>query len=727
MRRQNNKMPISYSKSTNRFVLTTKRTKYVFDISCGRQLTHVFYGKKMDDVPEFKNPKNCSGFEPEYEWAGGSRESVRFHEISFFGNGDFRPEALRLTGGDGTGVTDFRYRSHKTYAGKPSGDGLPTARAGEDTRTLEVTLEDGVSGCLLTLYYCVYCEEDVITRFWKLENAGDGSVKIEKSMSLCIDMPRKNMEMITLPGQYSRERAAYQRVPLVYGTQSQSSRRGATSHMANPFFCLCDKTATNERGEAYGFNLVYSGSFLTEVDLDQFDNVRIMSGLGGDCFSYTLEPQESFTCPEAVMTYSAHGIGGMSRNFHDFIRRYIMKPEYVDKRHPVVLNTWEACWFDINEKTLLDFADEAKKIGIDMLVMDDGWFGARNDDRAGLGDWRENRSKFPNGLKSFVDRVKAKGIDFGIWVEPEMVNPDSDLFRAHPDWCLRVPGREMLLGRNQCVLDMSNGEVVDYLKGLFSETFDGVDIDYFKWDMNRHITAAGSAALPASRQCEVPFRYMKGVYDLLAWFGEKFPNAVIETCSGGGGRYDLGMMCYGMQIWTSDNTDPYGRIPIQYSSMTAYPAATMSCHVSDPKENAASLDFRYKIAMGGMLGYELNILKTSQSVKETIRKQIAEYKASEHLMRLGDYYPLVSPFEKGYTAYYYASADGRELMLTVAPENGSGVKKTKKLRLSRALPNEIYTDRRSGKRYSGEELRDGLEFSFDGTKFEGELLWLVAE
>ena len=643
-------------------------------------------------------------------------------ECSFFGSGDFRAAALRLCGSDGTGVTDFVYDSYRIFYGRRELDGLPSARVDENTETLEITLYDSVTNCRLLLYYTVFESEDMISRYMMLENNGRSKVEIEKCMSLTLDLDRSDLDMISLYGQHCFE-CKYQRVPLHHGIQSVFSRRGASSHQYNPFMALCTHKATETSGEVYGFNFVYSGSFLNEIEVDQLNRSRVLMGLGNECFSYILEPGECFTSPEAIMTYSASGFGQMTRNFHKFIRAHILPPAALEP-HPVVLNTWEACYFDIDEKLLLSFADESKKIGIDMLVMDDGWFGGRNNDCAGLGDWFENRQKFPNGLYSFVKKIKARGVKFGIWIEPEMVNPDSDLYRTHPEWCLHVEKRIPSLSRNQLVLDMSNNDVIDYLISIFDRTFNGVDIDYFKWDMNRHLCDVGSIMLSSERQGEVAFRYMKGVYRLLNWFIQRFPNALIETCSGGGGRYDLGMMCYGFQIWTSDRTNPYYRTFIQSSCLMAYPATTMSCHVSKPKEGGKSLDYRYKVAVGGMLGYELNILEMSNEVKSEIAKQISEYKQFEHLIRLGDYYNLVSPVNHDYSAYYYVSEDQDEILLTLIEKADCKPGKTKLLNIKAALPNATYTDVFTGKQYMGADLQRNFKLLLSGEKCSAQLLYL---
>ena len=695
---------IRFNKQKKQFVINTKHTTYAFEVVMDRYLYHTYYGKRTSVLPE--PAYQLISFAPYIAGYDESRSpDVLPQECSFYGSGDFRPNALRLSG-DGTGVSDFVYHSYRIYKGRTALDGLPAARADEHTQTLEITLKDDVCGCCLKLYYTVFADVDVISRYMVIENVGDGKVKIEKCMPLMLDLGRSDLDMISLYGSHCRE-LNYQRVPLHHGTQSVYSKRGASSHQYNPFVALCSHTATQEKGEVYGFNFVYSGSFLDEIDVDQRGHTRVLIGLGSDCFSYTLGCGERFCSPEAIMTYSSAGIGKMTQNMHDFIRAHILPPAALAP-HPVVLNTWEACYFDIDEQRLVQFAKQAAQTGFDMLVMDDGWFGMRNHDRAGLGDWYENKQKFPDGLASFVAKIKAEGIKFGIWVEPEMVNPDSELYRAHPEWALRVNGREPLRSRHQLVLDMSNPDVLDYLTEQFDRTFQGIEIDYFKWDMNRHMSNVGSSVLEADKQGEIFFRYMRGVYRLFDWFAARFPNAVIETCSGGGGRYDLGMMQQGIQIWTSDNTNPYDRTMIQASALIAYPAATMSCHVSNPHENLRSLDYRYKVAVGGMLGYELNILNMSEEVKREIAAQITQYKSFEHLMRAGNYYCLAAPHAYDYSAYYYAASDGTELLLTVIEKAGNKKTKTKRLKMKAANPAKTYIECQSNAQYSGAELRAGL-------------------
>ncbi len=717
-------MPIKFNKEKNEFTLTTKRTKYVFDVKFDRYLVHEYYGKKTGEVKHFEpHVVSFAPYRPEI--GNGWSPDVFPQEYSFFGSGDFRTAAIKIRGADGSGVTDFAYKSYKIKKNAAKPDvGVPYSRVPRGAETLEVELYDDVNGCALTLSYTVYYDEDVITRHASVENRGVADIKIEKMMSMTLDLPSCAYDMVSLYGGHFWERY-YQRVPLHHGMQSVASRRGASSHQYNPFIAFASKNATEARGDVYGVNLVWSGSFLDEAEVDQTGGCRVQTGLGEENFVYKIAPGESFTSPEAVLTFSSSGFGMMTSNFHDFTRRYILPEKSVASPHPVVLNTWEGCFFNIDEEKLVAFAEESAKVGVDMLVMDDGWFGKRYSDWAALGDWYPNPERFKNGLAAFVKKVKEKGVAFGIWIEPEMVNRDSDLYRAHPEWALSVPGREALESRQQLVLDMANPDVVEYLKKTFSETFDGVPIDYFKWDANRHLTDVYSPSLPADRQDEVPYRFMKGVYELLRWFGEKYPKAVIETCAGGGGRYDLAMMTYGFQIWASDNTHPYDRLWLQSTDLLAYPACTMSCHVSNPQGSVRSLDYRYKVACAGMLGYEFNILAMSDEIKSEMARQIKDYKTFERVVRLGVYHSLVFPFEEDYSAYYY-SFDG-EILFTLLEKENTKARTTKPLKIKSANAEKSYVDRLSGKRFTGRELKDGLRLELTGERDTATLMYLVEE
>ena len=719
---------------TTQIMLRTKHTAYALGILYGKFPIHLYYGKNARNMDLSYHSKVYS-FSPFYPEHGLSYlPDTALSEFSTFGYGDFRAAAIRVRDlSTGSDATEFLFKSCKKHKGRlplpaPIFGDLPCAEATEDTETLELILTDAVTSCELHLYYTVFPSHDIIARHMTLINQGGSAVKLEKCMSLCLDIPRDDLELISLTGAHVRERQ-FNRAPIGVGVKRITSRRGASSHQANPCILLCDPNTTEERGDAYGFNFVHSGSFLDELEVDQTGSTRVLVGLGDECFSWHLDAGESFTSPEAIMTYSSHGIGQVSRNFHRFIRDTILPPEPFERR-PVVLNSWEAFYFNIDGKIMEDFAAGAAEVGMDMPVMDDGWFGDRRNDRAGLGDWYPHPSLFPDGLKAFVERTKAKGVKFGIWVEPEMVNPDSNLYRTHPEWALSAPGRIPLESRQQLVLDMGNPAVVDYLTESFKTCFADVPIDYFKWDMNRHLSPVYSNVLPPERQGEAAFRHICGVYELFRRLRAMFPNAMIENCSGGGGRYDIAMMKYSTQIWASDNTDPVSRTYIQYGSTFGYPTATMSCHVANHGgsiEDPRKLNYGFRVAMNGPLGYELNILGASDTAKATMSAQIKEYRAYEHLILRGDFYRLLDPFACGRYAYYFASDDSRELLVSYLQNFGDPKETVYKLKISRALPGVTYRDTVSGKTYTGEELKQGIAVKSDTEGLYAVMWHLVAE
>jgi len=730
-------MSITFTRSNKLFKITTKSTLYAFDIVNDR-LIHRYYGRKAGaKVSTFADaPGHVVSFAP-YR----SEDEVFFSldtqplEYSCFGSGDFRATSLRIRSGHGNAVTDFVYISHKIVRGRVDIPDIPCARADDKTQTLDITLRDSASECELHLYYTAFYDCDVISRYASVTNRGGGDVTIEKWMSLCLDLDGSEYDVISLGGRHAFERMVYERTPVFRGNLSLHSRRGASSHQMNPFMAVVDRKAAEDRGDVYGFNFVYSGSFLNEVEGEPMGRTRVQVGLGDENFRYRLRSGETVFAPEAVMTYSPKGIGIMSRNFHDFVNAHIL-PEKAKERRPVVLNSWEAFFFDIDENIMVDFAKAASDCGMDMVIMDDGWFGARVNDKAGLGDWFVNKNRFKDGLGPFVERVKRTGVKFGIWVEPEMVNPDSDLFRAHPDWCIRCPDRPMSYSRSQYVLDMANPAVVEYLKGCFAETFRDVPIDYFKWDMNRHISEPGSPYLAAEDQGSVEYRYYKGVYSLFKWFKETYPDAMIENCSGGGGRYDLAMMTCCSQIWTSDNTSAVDRIFIQYSSMLAYPASVMSCHVSNPHGDLTELDIKYKVAINGVLGYEFNVLDTPDAVKDVIRRQVADYRMFDDVITTGKYYRLSSPYESDISAYYTQLTEGGSdrILLSAVKTDGRFVKGKKKpcrsLAVKGADSSAVYRDLLGGGTVTGEQLRRGIEvgeFVTNGAGFGAKVWYWVKE
>lgn len=714
---------MSIRKVKDKFIIKTKNTMYAIGILDKKIPIHLYYGKKIKES-DFPPLNKYRPFSPYFEYEGKecSTDNLK-QEFSFYGYGDLRATALRVLDlNSGSDVTNYTFKKANIFSGRKEIVGLPYAEA--ECETLELVCEDSVTKSELCLYYTVFYETDVISRYFTLKNNGKADLKILKAMSLSLDLPTGDYDLISLRGKYAQERFV-DRNPIYGGVHRITSRRGASSHQFNPFIMVTDRNASEEKGSAYAFNFVYSGSFLDELELEQ-SGLRVMVGLGDESFSYLLKPNESFSSPEAVMTYSSKGIGQASRNMHSFVRSAILP---TDKAHPIVLNSWEAFYFNIDEKIMLDFADAAASVGIDTVVMDDGWFGARRNDKAGLGDWIPTKEIFADGLEKFVEKVHAKGVKFGIWIEPEMVNPDSDLYRSHPDWVMRDEGREVLLSRHQLVLDMANPEVVEYIKQSLDKCFDGIEIDYFKWDMNRNITHAISPYLPKERKGETQFRYMLGVYELYTWFVNRFPNAFLENCSGGGGRYDLGMMKYSNQIWTSDNTEAKYRVHIQHGSSYGYPLSTMSCHVSNCHgqcEDARMLNYSFRTAINGPLGYEFNILKADESVKDTIRKQIEEYKRYENLILTGDFYRLKNPSTDECYAYYITNSERDEIFVSYLQNNVVEKQKIHKLKIREARTDLVYRNTATNEIISGAELRAGIVIKTDNEERYGITFHFVA-
>lgn len=719
-------MAIKFEQENKMFTLTTENTQYMFRIVGGKYLIHCYYGYKSSSLDLTYNVM-ALGFSPEIM----NTELERFSlndvplEFAYYGTGDYRCTSLKIKGNNGDSCTMFTYRGYEIIRGKKDGGGTPYARATKDTETLAIHLADEVTDCKLTLYYTVYPSHDIITRYFTVENQGAKAVKIQKAMPICLDLPGHEYDAITLHGCQAME-CNVQRMPLHYGNYSITSRRGGSSHNFNPFIALASQNANEESGDVYAFNMIYSGSFLDEVEVDAHGNTRVGIGLGEETFAYTVPRGETFTSPEALMLYTQWGLGDMSRKLHQFTRDTILPAEIFEKR-PVVINTWEAFYFNINEELILKLAEEAKECGMDMVVVDDGWFGNRNDDTTSLGDWYPNKKKFPNGLKTIVDRVHDKGLKFGIWIEPEMVNPESDLYRNHPEWCLNCKDRTPMLSRSQLVLDLCNPEVLEYLKESIRELLKDIDVDYIKWDCNRNISDAGSAYLSNEMQDEAMYRHLLGVYELFSWFRDTFPQIMLESTSGGGGRFDLGMMAMSSQIWMSDNTGAKDRVRIQHGCSLAYPASVMSCHVSEPQftENKMdNLNYKYKVATAGMLGYEMDILKADSSMREAIREQIEFYRQVEDLTKYGHLFRLISPYENvsEVSAYYYADEkkDANRIFLTYLqnyPYQNRDIswhmelqpQKIHVLKVYAADCKAIYKEVLSGQMYSGEDLQRGVQ------------------
>ena len=663
---------IVLDKENKVFTLHTRNTTYQMKADRYNVLIHTWYGPRIAGG-DLSYLVRCAdrGCAPNPAEAGPDRTyslNTLPQEYSTCGVGDFRLPSIELELPCGSRSADLRYAGHELRRGKYSLEGLPSFRGAEgEAETLVITLEDVAAQVAVELYYGVFEEYDLITRAVRVVNRGGRAVRLLRCASLCLDFLRSDLDLITFNGCHLMERAP-DRAPLRSGVQGVDSVRGTSSHQHNPFVVLCDRDANEDYGLCYGAALLYSGNFQAQAEASQYDNARLVMGINPYQFCWTLEPGEAFTAPEAAMVCSPGGLGEMSRQFHRAIRENLIHDPLEGKRRPVLINNWEATYFDFDAGKLTDFARTAAPLGIELLVMDDGWFGKRDSDNSGLGDWTVNRNKLPGGLEALVPRIKELGMSFGIWIEPEMISEDSDLYRAHPDWALRIPGRAPARGRSQLVLDFSRKDIREHVYGQLKQVLSSADISYVKWDMNRSLSDVWSAALPAGRQGEVFHRCVLGVYEMLDRLRRDFPHVLIEGCAGGGGRFDGGMLFYTPQIWCSDNSDAADRLRIQYGTSFCYPVSTVGAHVSAvPNESNGRLtpmETRGVVAMSGTFGYELDPGRTTPEEKETIKKQVAFFKAHYDLIQRGDYYRLTDP-DGPYTAWEQASPDRREALVSL--------------------------------------------------------------
>ncbi|MBD1380316.1 alpha-galactosidase [Metabacillus arenae] len=664
-------MAIIFEEKQNIFHLQANDTSYVMQIIRDGYLSHLYWGRKINQY----NHSNKLQF-VDRAFSGNPYPSIDRtfsldtlpQEYPGYGNTDYRNPAYQLQLDNGTTVTDLRYKSHVIYKGKPALEGLPAVYAEDknEAETLEITLEDQIADISVLLTYTVYEQRNVITRTAKIINTGSASVDLKRALSVNIDFRDADFDFLHLPGAWGRERHI-ERQPLRSGIQSVESRRGASSHQHNPFVALLRKGTNEDNGEVFGLNLVYSGNFLAQAEVDQFNNTRVSLGINPFDFNWKLNPGESFQCPEAVMVYSHEGLGGMSRTFHDLYRTRLCRGTFRDKERPILINNWEATYFDFNADKIEQIAKAGKELGIELFVLDDGWFGKRDDDTSSLGDWFVDKGKLPSGLEDLVNRVRNMDMEFGLWFEPEMISVNSDLYRKHPDWCLHVPNRTRSESRNQLVLDFSRKDVCDEMIKMVSDILASCPITYVKWDMNRHMTEIGSAILPPDQQRETAHRYMLGLYRVMDEITAAFPHVLFESCSGGGGRFDPGILYYMPQTWTSDNTDAISRLKIQYGTSLVYPISSMGSHVSDIPNHQVhrytSLDIRGDAAMSGNLGYELDLSKLTEKEKEVVKKQVSTYKEIRKLIQFGDFYRLISPFENNEAAWAFINKDKDEAIV----------------------------------------------------------------
>ena len=662
-------MGIFYNEKEKSFRLDAKNTSYMLKVIDDGYLAHVYYGKKvpdedlgyllrMDEIPTpmVKNRER-----------GTFMDATPF-EYSCFGLGDYRESCLKITDKDGMTTVDLRYVSHKIYKGKPKLKGLPATFTNNDDEadTLEVLMRDRHNGLEATLIYTAFADLDVITRSITLKNNGEFPINITRVLSTCVDFDHDKFDMITLNGSWARERHI-ERAPLHHGKQLIDSIKGESSHQNNPFVALVSNNADEDMGEAYGFNFVYSGNFFAQAEVTQHKKTRFVMGINPLDFAWLLGVGEEFVAPEAVMVYSDEGIGKMSRTFHDLYRQNLIRGEYKDKRRPILINNWEATYFNFDTEKLIAIAKQASQLGIEMLVMDDGWFGHRESDNSSLGDWFVNENKIKGGLKYLVDEVNKLGMKFGIWFEPEMISPDSELYKAHPDWAIQIKGRELTQSREQYVLDYSRKEVRDHIYGMMRKILDSANIEYIKWDMNRQITEPGSMDLPPERQREIWHRYVLGVYDLMERLTTDYPHILLENCSGGGARFDAGMLYYSPQIWTSDDTDAIERLKIQHGTSMCYPCSAMGAHVSDCPNHSVGRNTPFKtrghVAMVGTFGYELDVTRIPEADRNMIPAQIEEFNKYNKLVRTGDHYRIGNTFENiEWDAWMFVSKDKSEAL-----------------------------------------------------------------
>lgn len=662
-------MAIRYWKEKQIFSIDTKNTTYQMKVdSCGF-LLHLYYGAKVNGAMDYLLTYADRGFSGNPAEAGADRTyslDVLPQEYPTWGTGDYRNAALLIQNADHSESCKLQYAGHTIKKGKYNLSGLPAVYAEEnEAETLEIYMEDCVSNLKVTLLYGVVEQLDIITRSVIIENHGSEDIIIEKAGSACLELLPGQYDLLSFCGRHTMERTV-QRKRIGYGSSVFESRRGTSSHQYNPAFILADVNATEDCGNCYGIAFVYSGGFRFETEKDPYDQVRTVMSIQPEQFAYPLNPGERFVVPETIFSFSQNGFGALSHNYHNCINHHVIRRSFQKKMRPVLINSWEAAYFDFTGETMLELAKNAADVGIDLVVMDDGWFGKRDDDNSGLGDWEVNEEKLGCSLGTLIEKINELGVDFGIWIEPEMISEDSTLYRNHPDWVLQIPGRSPVRSRNQLVLDFSRKDVRDYIFASICKVLDQGNITYVKWDMNRSISDVYSHV---NVRGTVLHDYVVGVYDFLEQMIQRYPELLIEGCSGGGGRFDIGMLYYTPQIWCSDNTDAIDRTKIQYGTSFFYPASAVGSHVSAVPNHQTgritSLKTRAVVAMAGTFGYELNLQMLSAEEKEEIKEQVAVFKKQNELIQQGTYYRLTNPMEDAMAAWLFVSENKKHALFNV--------------------------------------------------------------
>ncbi|MCI9185577.1 MAG: alpha-galactosidase [Lachnospiraceae bacterium] len=710
-------MKIEYLESEKLFRLASGDMEYVIGVVDGIYVGHVYYGKKMGDgrcgyflrtgeapfVPSVNWREKCS-FADAFPW-----------EYSTWGMGDYRDSCLNVRDPEGFRGCELHYEGYRILEGKPEISGMPATfcRDGEGGggMTLELTCRDKVLGLKAILRYSIFADSEAVMRSVELVNEGHGVLYLERALTACLDMDMEEGDLLTLGGSWSRERHMVRR-PLAMGKQLVSSFRGESGHQDHPFLAVMGKGAGQDQGEVYAMHFVYSGNFVAEAEVNQFGSLRLLMGINPEGFEWVLNPGESFATPEVVCVYSDEGLGKMTHILHDLYRGHLIRSPYLHRRRPVLINNWEATYFDFNTEKLLEIAREASKRGIEMLVMDDGWFQGRHTDSGSLGDWNVDENKLKGGLPYLVGEVQKLGMGFGIWFEPEMVSPDSDLYRAHPDWAIQIPGREPVQSRAQYVLDLSRPEVVDYVYEAVASVLRSAPVSYVKWDMNRQMTDVGSTYLGKGRQGELFHRYVLGLYSLQERLTREFPELLLENCASGGARFDPGMLYYSPQVWCSDNTDAIERLAIQEGTALLYPLSAMGAHVSACPNHVVGritpFATRGHVAMAGAFGYELDITKLPEGEKRLIERQVETYHELYPLMLEGDYYRIASWAENHkYDCWQVVAKDKSEALVTYVQVLAEPNCHSRKIRLKGLDPEAEYQQEDNGQRYKGALLMYG--------------------
>ena len=704
-------MSIKINEEKLQFHLQGKNTSYVMQVIRDGYLAHLYWGKRIN---KYRGSNKIvfmdRGFSPNPDDKDRtfSLDTIP-QEYQAFGNGDFRIPAYQVRINDGYRISDLRYKGYGLYKGKRDLEGLPATYVNyiEEAETLEIIMEDVVIGLEVTLSYTLFKELDVITRSVSFSNKGKESIRLLRALSMSVDFRDDDFEMITLYGAHNNEKNIARR-KIVPGVQLIDSCRGASSPQQAPFLALVRKDTTEDRGEVYSFNLVYSGNFTAQVQVDSYNNTRVSMGINPFDFSWLLEVGKGFQTPEAVMVYTQNGIGEMSRIYHKLYSQNLCRGKFKNKVRPILINNWEATYFDFDEEKIESIAKEGRELGIELFVLDDGWFGRRDDDNSSLGDWIVDKRKLPNGLEALANKITSIGMEFGIWFEPEMVSIDSDLYRKHPDWCIHVPNRPHTLGRNQLVLDLSRDEVCNYIIESVSNILSSAPITYVKWDMNRHVTDIGSEILTCERQEEVSHRYILGLYRVMEELVSRFPNVLFESCSSGGGRFDAGMLYYMPQTWTSDNTDAICRTKIQYGTSLVYPAITMGAHVSTAPNHQVGrttpLETRGHVAMTGNFGYELDLTKLTNEEKEMVREQVKLYNDIREIVQFGELYRIFNPFDGNEAAWNFVSNDKSEFVATYVRILSLPAAPIRTIKFKGLNSEYDYQDISTGEIFGGDEL-----------------------